>query len=183
MRKILSHLFVNQEFADKPIAMSHAGDAGFRFSGVPWWVPVGLAGVTAAGYSAYKFKFAPLHSPNPTTAEYLRENEFLLDPTATMTNHASYGAVPRRIHDKHMALQLEMEAHPDRWFRTTVKERMVQSAKAVGKLLNVDDECVGFVTNASMGVNTVLASYPFKSGDQVRKDLLPYTGVFFSACV
>ena len=150
------------------MAGSQGGDVGFSLPDVPWWVPVGIAGATAAGYGVYRMKFSPCVSP----AQSLKQKEFLLDRSATLINHGSFGTVPRRIRAKQEQLLVETDTHPDRWFRATVPEKMVQSARAVAQLFNVDDECVGFVTNATTGVNAVLASYPFKSGDQVRETCL-----------
>lgn len=161
-------------------SMLSSEESGLSVSSLPAWVaPVCAAaaglGTIGAGYLLYKRLSAGQADPpgcstrtTQTPAQILREKEFFLDNSAVLVNNGSYGTVPRCIHAKQEELHLEMEQHPDKWFRETVRQKMPEAALCVAKFFNAPEECVGFVTNATTGVNAVLSSYPFKAGDQVN---------------
>ena len=100
-----------------------------------------------------------------------------LDPTVTFLNHGSFGACPTAVLDRQQELRARMEANPVH-FMVRELEPMLDTARAeLAPFLGADPDDVAFVSNATSGVNAVLRSLPFETGDE----LLTTTHVY-NAC-
>ena len=93
--------------------------------------------------------------------------EFLLEDGFATVNHGSYGATPRAVLTAQDAWRARMERQPTRFFNTTVLPAVRLAAGALGGLLGARAEDIGFVGNATEGVNGVLRSLAFAPGDAI----------------
>jgi isopenicillin-N epimerase len=92
---------------------------------------------------------------------------WLLDPTVTFLNHGSFGACPRPVLEAQQRWRDRLEAEPV-LFLDRELERALEEARAdVAAFVGADPDDLAFVTNATTGVNTVLASLRFEVGDEL----------------
>lgn len=96
---------------------------------------------------------------------------FDFDPEYVPLNHGSFGSAPIAVNARRDAENKELRANPDKYFRFTAGSRTATVLKKLWPYLGITSEKTGknvvFVTNATMGVNTVLRSYPFKKNDVI----------------
>lgn len=92
----------------------------------------------------------------------LLEKYFLLKPGLRNFNHGSFGAVPRPVMDRLVALLLEEESFPDEWFRERYLLLKEESRRLLASLIRSDLEEIVLVENASYAVNSVLRSFAFQ---------------------
>ena len=80
----------------------------------------------------------------------------------------SYGAAPRPVLEAINELSIEIESKPDLFHRLTYQKRLIDVRQALARLIGASktDEVV-LVSNASMGVNTVLRNFDWEQGDQI----------------
>lgn len=90
-----------------------------------------------------------------------------LDPTVTFLNNGSFGATPRVVLDAVRQVHLEMEAEPVRFHARELPGRIAVARTAVASFVGADEEGLGFVQNATTGVNAVLRSFPWQPGDAI----------------
>jgi len=110
-----------------------------------------------------------------------------LDPSVTYLNHATVGAVPRRVQARQQALRDEMERQPSRFVLRDVVSmvgapssepgRLRQAAAAVAAFVGARAEDVAFVDNATSGAMAVLHSLPLQAGDEILVTNLGYGGM------
>lgn len=94
--------------------------------------------------------------------------EYLLRQDWLLLNNGSFGACPRPVFESYQRWQLEFEKHPGhfvgRW-----GELMLHARTQLAIYLHTDQSRLGFVTNATMGVN--VATHALRSvlqpGDEV----------------
>lgn len=96
-----------------------------------------------------------------------RKKYFEFDPEFLPLNHGSYGATPIPVIEEQKKEQAAFRRKPDEYLRYTVFEGIEPARKELAKVVDADPENVGFVQNATVGINTVLRSLPFKKGDVV----------------
>ncbi|MBK7401161.1 MAG: aminotransferase class V-fold PLP-dependent enzyme [Myxococcales bacterium] len=92
---------------------------------------------------------------------------FQLDPTVTFLNHGSFGATPVAVLAAQRAWQDRLEAEPVRFFLRELPPALAEVRARLGAFLGADPDDLALVTNASTGVNTVLRSLEFASGDEL----------------
>jgi isopenicillin-N epimerase len=92
---------------------------------------------------------------------------FLLDPEITFLNHGSFGATPKPVFDVYQAWQRELERQPVEFLDRRFKERMAVSRTALAEYLGTRRDNLVYVTNATVGVNTVIRSLSLGPGDEV----------------
>ena len=90
-----------------------------------------------------------------------------LDPAITFLNHGSFGACPRPVLEVQGELRARLEREPVRFFIREYERLLDEARAAVATLLGADAEDLGFVTNATAGVNTVLRSLALAPGDEL----------------
>lgn len=81
-----------------------------------------------------------------------------LDPEVTFLNHGSFGATPRAVLDAQQAWRERMEREPVRFMVETLEPALDEARHAAAAFVGADPEGFAFVSNATTGVNTVLAS-------------------------
>jgi isopenicillin-N epimerase len=89
-----------------------------------------------------------------------------LDPEVTFINHGSYGACPAVVQARQQELRVEMEKEPVRFMahRTAMFDA---TRAALSSFLGAPANDIALVPNATHGVNAVILSQRWKSGDQV----------------
>jgi isopenicillin-N epimerase len=90
-----------------------------------------------------------------------------LDPHVDFLNHGSFGACPLEVQAEQARLRAELEQQPMRFLVDRLGERLAEARAALGAFLGADADDLAFVTNATEGVNTVLAGVPLEPGDEV----------------
>lgn len=90
-----------------------------------------------------------------------------LDDDLVFLNHGSFGAVPLELLDRAAALRRELERNPIEGMWRSAMPAFRKAANEVAAFVGSDPASTGFVTNASAGVNAVLASFPLEPGDEV----------------
>lgn len=82
-------------------------------------------------------------------------------------NHGSYGLPPQCVIDKYIEAFYGDIASPDKFIRENQPKQYLEGLKLVAGVLNCSYKDLALVANATLGVNTVLRSFPFKKGDKI----------------
>lgn len=92
-----------------------------------------------------------------------------LNPGVTFLNHGSFGATPTVVLTKQHELQAALESDPIRYLapERELEPKLDHVRSIIARLVHCDPQDLAFVRNATDGVNAVLRSYPFQSGDEV----------------
>jgi isopenicillin-N epimerase len=90
-----------------------------------------------------------------------------LDPEVTFLNHGSYGACPVEV----LAVQREwrdrLERQPVKFLSRDLDGFLAEARGAVAAFVGADPDDLGFVANATGGINAVLRSLAFQPGDEI----------------
>ncbi|GAA5854894.1 hypothetical protein JCM9279_000189 [Rhodotorula babjevae] len=99
----------------------------------------------------------------------LRAKYFAMEEGWTGLNHGSYGAAPHPVLARMRALQDQCSASADRFMKVEYEPLLVEARARVADLVGCDTDDVVFVTNATMGVNTVLRGLTteWRKGDRL----------------
>lgn len=92
---------------------------------------------------------------------------FLLEPEVVFLNHGSFGATPKPVFEVYQTWQRRLEAQPVRFLAREVGGYLAEARAALGEYLNVSANDLGFVTNATYGVNIAARSLRLGHGDEV----------------
>lgn len=92
---------------------------------------------------------------------------WFLDPKVTFLNHGSFGSCPRPVLERQTELRERMEREPVLFLARELPALLDQARYALAEFLGADPEGLVFVTNATMGVNTVLHHFPLSPGDEL----------------
>lgn len=92
---------------------------------------------------------------------------WLLDPGVTFLNHGSFGACPRPVLEHQRRLRERMEREPVLFLWRELEPLLDEVREELAAFLGCDAEGLALVNNTTVGVNTVLNSFPFKPGDEV----------------
>ena len=92
---------------------------------------------------------------------------FLLEEGFATVNHGSYGATPHPVLAAQDDWRTRMERQPSRFFNTTILPALREAADALGAVIGARGQDIGFVGNATEGMNAVLRSLAFAPGDEI----------------
>ncbi len=90
-----------------------------------------------------------------------------LDPRIDFLNHGSYGAAPRVVLEAQQTWRLQLEHEPVRFMVEQLEPALDAARAAVGAFVGAAPDDLAFITNATTGVNTVLRSLRFETGDEL----------------
>ncbi|MCC6717589.1 MAG: aminotransferase class V-fold PLP-dependent enzyme [Acetobacteraceae bacterium] len=93
--------------------------------------------------------------------------EFLLEEGFATVNHGAYGATPRAVLAAQDDWRARMERQPSRFFNGTILPALRSAAEELGGFLGARGVDIGFVGNATEGMNGVLRSLAFAPGDEI----------------
>lgn len=103
--------------------------------------------------------------PAPLAAD-LRDH-WQLAPGVTFLNHGSFGATPKVISNTADDWRRRIEAEPIELLGRRLPALLDEAKSRIGAFLGADPANLGFVTNATEGVNAVLRSLRLKPGDEL----------------
>lgn len=84
-----------------------------------------------------------------------------LDPAVVYLNNGSFGATPRQVQERRTFWSAMLEEQPVRFMTATSPAAMQAVGGRLSEFLGAGKQNVGFVTNATEGVNAVLRSVCF----------------------
>lgn len=90
-----------------------------------------------------------------------------LDPDITFLNHGSFGACPTVVLAEQRRLRDQLEQEPVRFFVREYQDLLDGARDALASFLGAPGDELAFVTNATMGCNTVLRSLALSLGDEI----------------
>ncbi|MBM4060091.1 MAG: aminotransferase class V-fold PLP-dependent enzyme [Planctomycetes bacterium] len=90
-----------------------------------------------------------------------------LDPEVVFLNHGSFGACPRAVLQLQQELRAQPQQEPVRFLHRELEARLDPAREELARTVGCAAEDLVFVPNATTGVNTVLASLPLRSGDEI----------------
>ena len=94
-------------------------------------------------------------------------SRWYLDPSVAYLNHGSFGACPRAVLAVQAELRLELEREPMDFLVTRLPPRLNAAREVLATFVGADPLDLVFVPNATTGVNAVLRSLVFSSGDEI----------------
>jgi len=92
---------------------------------------------------------------------------WMLDESFDFLNHGSFGALPRRIADAQTAWRARIEARPIELLGRRSRELLGIARRSVASLIGAEADDLGFVTNATEGVNAYLSGVELRPGDEI----------------
>lgn len=92
---------------------------------------------------------------------------WLLDPEVTFLNHGSFGACPKPVLEIQQHWRLQMERQPVQFLVRDLEAALDAARQSLSELLHAPAADIGWVRNATTGVNAVLRSYPLRAGDEL----------------
>lgn len=95
------------------------------------------------------------------------QQQFLLDPNVTFLNHGSFGACPIPVFETYQNWQRELERQPVEFLGRRHDALIADARAKVGAYLNADPDDLVFVSNSTMGINTVARSLRLQPGDEI----------------
>jgi isopenicillin-N epimerase len=98
---------------------------------------------------------------------HIRRADFCFDENIVMLNHGSFGAAVKPALEAQAAWRTRMERNAPDFFRNVLPKALAEARAALAAYLNAAPEEVGFIDNATAGVNAVLRSFPLAPGDEV----------------
>ena len=96
----------------------------------------------------------------------MREH-WVLDPEIRFLNHGSFGACPRAVLDAQTELRHRMEREPVHFFMRQLGGLLEAAREEVAAFVGSRPQDLGFVRNATTGVNAVLRSLRLAPGDEI----------------
>ena len=103
--------------------------------------------------------------PLPTPEQLARY--WPLDPDVTFLNHGSFGSTPWPVLHAQSEWRARLERDPVHFFDEELERHLDHVRARLGEFLGADPADLAFVPNATTGVNTVLRSLEFNTGDEI----------------
>ncbi len=96
----------------------------------------------------------------------MRSN-YTLARDVTYLNHGSFGAVPKVVQADFQRWHDQMEENPVFFMWQVAPQALGQSLHALARFIGAEPHRLGFVSNATQGINAFARSLPLTSGDEV----------------
>ncbi len=100
----------------------------------------------------------------PPYSEHARH--WMLSPNVCFLNHGSFGACPIPVLERQREWRELIERQPVRFFMRRLEEQLELALGELAGFVGAAPEDMAFMSNATEGVNTVLASCPVEPGDE-----------------
>jgi isopenicillin-N epimerase len=94
-------------------------------------------------------------------------HHWLLDPNVVFLNHGSFGACPRTVLEACEAWRIRFEREPVHFVLNELEPALDTARNRVSAFVGSEAQDLVFVASATAGVNTVLASFDFRPGDEI----------------
>ncbi len=94
-------------------------------------------------------------------------DQYTLAPDVVYLNHGSFGAVPVQVQEAFHFWHRRMEANPSHFMSEIRTRALADSRRALARFVGTRAANLGFVNNATHGVNIVAHSLPLQAGDEV----------------
>lgn len=108
---------------------------------------------------------------------HIRREDFCFDDGLVLLNHGSFGVAARVVLEAQAAWRVRMEKNPPDFMRNALPKALAKSRAALAAFLGAEADDLGFIDNATAGVNAVLRSFPLAPGDEVVSTSLGYGAV------
>ncbi|HEY5373144.1 MAG TPA: aminotransferase class V-fold PLP-dependent enzyme [Polyangiaceae bacterium] len=105
--------------------------------------------------------------PTPSATRSPFAEHFSLDPKVSYLNHGAFGACPRVVQDAQRQFRDLLEHNPVHFFMRELERRLDETRAILGPFLGSKPDDLGFVPNATAGVNTVLSALEFETGAEL----------------
>ena len=92
---------------------------------------------------------------------------FPIDRSYTFLNHGSFGSAPLEVLATQQAIRMEIEARPIEMLDRRMKSLLPAARERVARFVGTAPHRMGFVANATEGVNAVLRSFDWRQGDEI----------------
>jgi isopenicillin-N epimerase len=92
---------------------------------------------------------------------------WLLKSGTVFLNHGSFGACPKPILQLQSELQRQMETEPIQFLWRRYEERLEPSRRELAKFIGARSKDLVFVSNATVGINSVVRSLTLRPGDEL----------------
>lgn len=90
-----------------------------------------------------------------------------LDGQVDFLNHGSFGAAPTRVLNRQQELREQLENQPIQFMDQQLMPLLDRARGELAAFIGADPDGLGFVSNATTGVNAVLRSRRFDPGDEI----------------
>jgi len=97
-----------------------------------------------------------------------------LKPGITFLNHGSFGACPKAVLELQAELRAQLEAEPVQFLWRRYEDRLEPARQTLAEFVGAPATDLVFITNATVGVNAVVRSLPWASGDELLTTNLDY---------
>jgi len=108
---------------------------------------------------------------------HIRREDFCFEDGLVLLNHGSFGVATRGALEAQAEWRLRLERNPPNFFRHVFPKALNEARAALAAYLGAEAEDLGFIDNATAGVNAVLRSFPLAPGDEVLSTSLGYGAV------
>jgi isopenicillin-N epimerase len=92
---------------------------------------------------------------------------FSLDPSVIYLNHGAFGACPVVVQEAQREFRDRLERNPVHFFLRELERSLDETRAVLGPFIGANPDDLGFVPNATAGVNTVLAALEFEPGAEI----------------
>lgn len=95
------------------------------------------------------------------------KNLFLLDEDIVFLNHGSFGATPRPVFEAYQTWQRRLERQPVQFLINEMPDHLAVARRALAAFVNVHEDDLVYIPNATFGLNVVVHSLNLSPGDEV----------------
>jgi isopenicillin-N epimerase len=104
--------------------------------------------------------------------------QWQLDPAWTYLNHGGYGGCPTVVLEAQVDWIRRLERQPIHFIARQLEGELDRLLTRLGAFVGADPANLAFVTNATVGVNTVLRSLRFEPGEEILVTSHSYPSIF-----
>ncbi|KAI8344093.1 pyridoxal phosphate-dependent transferase [Chlamydoabsidia padenii] len=104
-------------------------------------------------------------------------SEFFFEDNYIPLNHGSYGTYPKVLQTYLHAFQRQAELNPDKFLRREMFPLLQRNRELLSELVHCHPDELVFVTNASMGINSVVRSLMLKPKEKLLHFSTAYNAV------